>query len=169
MPRFLRAFMMGALSVAGTIDVSAQNNYATPYTITTLAGLAGVSGKVDGSGSAARFFWPGGIAVDGAGNVYVGDTSNQAIRKITPAGVVTTLAGGQLGRADGPGIAAQFWSPQGVAVDAAGNIYVADYDNGRIRKITATGQVSTVPGTDKQTGIASGLEAPTGAAVDIAG
>ena len=96
--------------------------------VTTLAGLAGSAGSADGTGSAARFNDPVGVAVDSAGNVYVADTDNHTIRKVTPAGVVTTLAGlaGSSGSADGTGSAARFNDPYGVAVDSAGNVYVAD-------------------------------------------
>src|ERR1017187_6539577 len=103
-----------------------QANYATPYTFTTLAGLAGNYGSADGAGSAARFDYPDGLAVDGAGNIYVADTYNHTIRKVTPAGVVTTLAGlaGFSGSANGTGSAARFNYPYGVAVDTNGNVFV---------------------------------------------
>jgi DNA-binding beta-propeller fold protein YncE len=78
-----------------------------------------------------------GVAVDSAGYVYVGDYGNHRIRKITPSGVASTLAGsGVRGFADGTGTTAKFSKPYGVAVDSAGNVYVVDYGNDRIRKIT---------------------------------
>lgn len=76
------------------------------------------------------------MALDGAGNIYVADENNHRIRKLTPTGVVTTFAGSSLGFSDGIGTAAQFSGPAGIAVDASGNIYVADVYNHRIRKIT---------------------------------
>ncbi|VDB00582.1 FIG01132568: hypothetical protein, partial [Olavius algarvensis spirochete endosymbiont] len=92
--------------------------------------------------------YPTGVAVDSSGNVYVADSVNHRIRKITPAAVVSTFAGTDSeGFADGTGTAAQFNHPLGVAVDSEGNIYVADYGNHRIRKITPAGVVSTFAGT----------------------
>jgi hypothetical protein len=96
--------------------------------VTTLAGLAGQSGSSDGVGSAARFNYLRGIAVDKNGNVYVADSGNHTIRKITPEGIVTTFAGkaGDTGNRDGQGSVARFATPFGMAVDGAGNIYVTD-------------------------------------------
>jgi len=145
--------------------------------VTTLAGTAGQYGSADGTGATARFSYPTGVAVDGAGNVYVADSDNNTIRKVTPAGVVTTLAGssGQQGSADGTGAAASFYNPRGVAVDGSGNVYVADSDNNTIRKVTPAGVVTTLAGSSGQRGSADGAGAaasfynPTGVAVDGAG
>jgi sugar lactone lactonase YvrE len=112
-------------------------------TVTTLAG-SGSPGSADGAGTSASFRGPNGLAVDSSGNVYVADSGNNTIRKITSSGIVTTLAGSaSLGSADGTGTAASFNSPAGVALDASGNLYVADSGNNKIRKITFPG--STEP------------------------
>ena len=104
------------------------------WVISTFAGT-GSAGHAEGIGSTALFNSPYGVAVDSRGNVYVADANNHLIRKITPAGVVSTLAGSTGGFADGTGIAAQFNDPTGVAVDSSGNVYVADFNNHRIRKL----------------------------------
>jgi sugar lactone lactonase YvrE len=114
--------------------------------VTTIAGGL-TNGYVEGAGAAAQFKGPSGIAVDDQGTLYVADQHNHAIRKITPAGVVTTLAGGTLGNADGTGAAAQFYRPTGVVVDKQGNVFVADLFNHRIRKITSAGVVTTIAGS----------------------
>src|SRR5207249_277182 len=106
------------------------------FNFTTLAGDPGGDGSSDGTGSEARFYQPSGVAVDSAGNVYVADSYNDTIRKITPGGVVSTLAGlaSHPGCVDGRGSNARFFQPEGVAVDSIGNVYVADGDF-TIRKI----------------------------------
>jgi sugar lactone lactonase YvrE len=126
--------------------------------VTTLAGSPGLNGTADGNGSAARFYYPSGVAVDPDGNVYVADTNNHTVRKITPEGAVTTLAGtaGVSGNADGTGAAARFLYPYGIAIDATGNILVADTDNHAIRRITPTGVVSTIGGRAGVSGYAAG-------------
>src|SRR5208283_1374677 len=107
---------------------------------TTIAGTAGSQGSADGTNSNAQFNSPHGIAVDSAGNVYVADYGNDTLRKITPSGmnwVTTTIAGtvGIRGSADGTNSAAQFFDPEGIAVDSSDNLYVADTFNNTIRKI----------------------------------
>src|SRR5439155_731061 len=165
---FVYAFLL-----AGSLG--AQSIYI-PYTFTTLAGQASI-GSADGTGSAARFNGPFGVATDSSGNVYVADTSNPTIRKITPASVVTTLAGlaGSIGSADGTGSAARFLYPYGVATDSSGNVYVVDYGNHTIRKITPAGVVITLAGLAGNTGSADGTGSaarfndPYGVATDSSG
>jgi sugar lactone lactonase YvrE len=118
-------------------------------TVTTLAGST--QGYTDGIGITSKFNSPQGIDVDNNGNVYVADCGNNCIRKITPDGNVTTLAGGTLGTANGTGTDAQFNNPYGIAVDNFGNIFVSDKFNNRIQKITSTGLVSTF--ADYSTGL----------------
>ena len=146
--------------------------------VTTLAGLARSEGSTDGTGGTARFTYPDGIAVDSSGNVYVADTYNSTIRKITNAGVVTTLAGLAIlssGAVDGTGSAARFARPSDVAVDSSGNVYVADTNNHTIRKITNAGVVTTlaglagVSGSTDGTGSAARFYTPNGVAVDAGG
>ncbi len=131
--------------------------------VSTLAGgkigsedIESSAGTADGIGTAARFYRPVGVVADAEGNVYVGDLFNHRIRKITASGVVTTLAGSSYGFNNGPGKDALFAFPAGLALDKQGNLYVADTENDRIRKITPTGVVSTFAGTASQ-GTANGI------------
>jgi len=185
-----------AIDKAGNLYVADTGNQVirkmTPDgVVTTLAGLAGERGSTDGVGSEARFTDPSDVTVDGAGNVFVADTGNKTIRKVTPEGVVTTLAGlaGHPGSADGTGSVARFGGepemggPAGVAADSAGNVYVADTDNQTIRKITPAGLVTTLAGnawkqdvtgrvgggSDDGTGSAAQFSSPWGIAVDKTG
>ncbi|OKS87483.1 NHL domain-containing protein [Mucilaginibacter polytrichastri] len=118
----------------------------TPNGTSTLIAGAGYNGSTNGTGTAASFNYPASIIRDNNGNLYVSDAGNNMIRKITPAGLVTTLAGGGQGFADGAGTAAKFSNPQGLALDNAGNLYVADQGNNLIRKITSGGVVTTLAG-----------------------
>ena len=142
--------------------------------VTTLAG-SGTDGYGDGAGTGASFNWPTGVAVDSSLNVYVADSDNHKIRKITSAGVVTTLAGsGSSGSADGTGTLASFSYPKGVSVDTEGNVYVADTNNSKIRKITSAGVVTTLAGSGSSgsvdgTGTLASFSYPKGVAVDTGG
>lgn len=171
-----------AVDQSGNIYVADWGNHTirkiTPAgDVTTLAGSAGVSGSADGPGNVARFDFPSGVATDTAGNVYVADGGNQTIRKITPSGVVSTVAGspGVSGTADGTGSAAHFDFPENLSVDSAGNIYVADAINYAIRKITPSGQVTTIAGSKGTSGSAdgrgsaAGFNAPRDVVVDASG
>jgi len=139
--------------------------------VSTLAGSR--SGFADGHGQNARFNKPHGIAVDAAGNLYVADTKNHRIRKVTPNGEVSTLAGNEQGFADGWGRNARFNEPNGIAIDAAGNLYIGDEGNHRIRKVTPNGEVSTLAGSEQGfadgQGSAARFHNPSGIAIDAVG
>ncbi|MCC6416323.1 MAG: matrixin family metalloprotease [Opitutaceae bacterium] len=150
---------------------------ATDGAVTTDAGAGGQPGYADGTGSAARFNYPVGIAADSAGTRYVSDMNNNVIRKVRPDGAVSTLAGTPMvsGWEDGPGVSSLFNQPRGLAVDAAGNVYVADTGNSAIRKITPDGQVSTLAGLPTVGGLKDGqgtdawFNQPQGLAIDAQG
>ncbi|RZK22029.1 MAG: hypothetical protein EOO63_18535 [Hymenobacter sp.] len=126
--------------------------------VSTLAGTAGSKGSADGSTAMARFNFPHAIAVEPSGALYVADTYNHTIRKITSTGLVTTVAGqaGHRGRADGLGKLASFFHPSGLAVDAQGMLYVADNGNHTIRCVTSAGMASTLAGQAGHCGSADG-------------
>ena len=164
------SFIFGASSLPsgdGTAKTAGVN-------VTTLAG-SDSQGFADGPGTSAKFYEPEGVAVDKAGNVYVADSGNHRIRKIDSTGNVTTIAGdGTVGFADGKGTSAKFNAVSDVAVDTAGNVYVADLGNNRIRKINSTGNVITLAGSSARgyadgQGTSAKFNFPHGIAVDTAG
>lgn len=145
----------------GTLYVVQYNGtlrkIAADGTVTTLAGVPGQAGIADGAGASARFMNPQGVFVASDGNILVGEWFGRAIRKATPAGVVTTWVGGtQSGFQDGQGSAARFDRPSRFAQDAAGNVYVSDVYNDAIRKVTPDGVVTTVVGAPGLRGIRPG-------------
>ena len=171
-----------AVSAEGIVYVAdfaqhAIRQIAPNGTLANLAGATGIMGSADGAGTIARFYHPGDVAIGPEGNIYVADTNNHLIRKVTLAGVVSSLAGqaGKSGSEDGAGRAARFGFPTGVALDRLGNVYVADFANHTIRKITPAGEVSTLagwpgePGHADGTGKAARFNQIHGIAVDGAG
>jgi len=160
----------GAVFVSDAGENNRIRRIAADGTVSTFAGS--VEGFVDGIGAAAAFDTPSGVAFDREGNLYVADTGNHAIRKVTPQGAVSTLAGdGTPGFVDGPGRQARFDGPTGVAVGADGRVYVADTYNDRIRVIAADGTVATLAGGDRPgdvdgTGTLARFDTPTAVVVD---
>ena len=168
-----------ALDSAGNLYVADNGNnvirkISSKGNVTTLAG-SGVRGATDGTGTAASFNQPQALCIDPAGNVYVADQGNNNIRKVTPAGVVTTIAGnGTAGYQNGKITASEFNAPAGIAIDKSGNLFVGDTNNNVIRKISATGSVTTYAGSG-QAGAANGsltaatFKSPQGLVVDPVG
>jgi uncharacterized delta-60 repeat protein len=144
---YMNASNNAGVSETTTLVITVREMPSAPgqYDFALFAGSSDTSGSADGLGTAARFSYPQGIAVDETGNIYVADSDNKIIRKITPQGLVTTLAGiaGLEGNADGTNFAARFRNPTDITLDDDGNIFVADSLND-IRKITSTGIVSTI-------------------------
>ena len=166
-------------TVVLTDDIEVTALFALPelpngLEVGTVAG-DGTSGYRDGAAVSARFASPSDVTRGADGTLYVSDSGNHRIRRITAGGAVTTLAGtGAAGFADGPGIAAKFSSPQSIVVDDAGNLYVSDRDNNRIRKIQPDGTTSTLAGsgaaaTGDGTGTGASFDGPVGLAIDAAG
>ncbi|MCC3157174.1 SMP-30/gluconolactonase/LRE family protein [Hymenobacter sp. 15J16-1T3B] len=171
---------VGSLLVLGLLackkEQAVEKPAEKPGEVVDVSNLAGGSGPgyVNGPGSTAQFAAPQGVAVDAQGNIYVAEVGSAGVRKITPAGMVSTLSGGMgQGWLDGALASARFYTPLDVAVDRLGNLYVADHGGHRIRKITST-TVSTLAGTGVA-GFADGpgataqFNAPNGIAVDAQG
>jgi sugar lactone lactonase YvrE len=181
------------IGAAGTA-VDAQGNVyvadSSNHTIRKINPLTGISAVIAGTGTSgfsgdggpalsAQLSSPRGVAVDGAGNVYIADTSNHRIRKIATGGTITTIAGtgtGTFGGDNAAATAARVNSPQGVAVDSAGNVYIADTSNNRVRKINISGTISTVAGNgtggylaDNVSATGTRINAPRSVVVDSAG
>ena len=152
--KYVKALFPCSLLFGAMWFAFAASGTAQSYTFTTIAGVAQVHGNADGTNNSAQFYQPSGVALDGAGNLYVADLSNHTIRKVAPVGtnwVVSTLAGlpGTLGSADGTNDQARFNRPSAVAVDDAGSLFVTDLYNQTIRKLTHVGTnwvVSTIAG-----------------------
>jgi streptogramin lyase len=169
-----------ATDASGNVYVADASNYVirkiNPQGVVSNFAGTGAPGNSDGTASTASFNYPTGVATDASGNVYVADKNNNLIRKISPLGIVSTLAGsGSSGSTNGIGTAASFNNPTGVCADLFGNIYVADRSNHLIRKITSLGVVSTLAGTAGLIGDAIGLGIaarfyhPTGVTTDASG
>ncbi|HXC16281.1 MAG TPA: hypothetical protein VNV60_02455 [Holophagaceae bacterium] len=171
-----------AVGTDGTIYVAdAFNHTIRKITlggiVSTVAGKAMAPGAVNGRGAEARFFMPYAITVDRHDNLYVVERGNNTLRKITPDGTVTTLAGqfNVAGHKDGPGSEATFSSPRGIAIDTSGNLYVADYDSCLIRRVSSDGFVTTLAGKADTPGGADGpgdvarFNGPHGIALDAKG
>ncbi|MFY8032907.1 MAG: hypothetical protein ACOVMN_00210, partial [Flexibacteraceae bacterium] len=168
------------INTAGEIFVADYGNHkirkisADGTTVTTFAG-SGVAGGTDGTGTGATLYSPSSLAIDGLGNIYAGEIFGNKIRKITPSGVVTTLAGtGNLGGQDGAGNQATFAYPGGITCDVGGNIFVVEYLGNKVRKITASGIVSTIAGNGiagfaNGNGTSTQFNGPQGIVLDAAG
>jgi sugar lactone lactonase YvrE len=166
--------MQPAIFYASDVQNNVIVEIKTDGTASVFAG-SGAKSSVDGKGVAASFANPVGLAIDASGNLFVVDEYSNEIRKITPDGTVTTIAGnGSKGAQDGKGSAATFNDPTGVVVDASGNLYIGDFNNATIRKITPNGTVTTIAGNGKNglvdgVGTASQFLAPQDLVIDSSG
>ncbi|SEO36814.1 NHL repeat-containing protein [Mucilaginibacter gossypiicola] len=149
-------------------------NYKQSWIVSTFAG-SGVAGFTDGDGAGATLNQPVGITIDGNGDFFITEQGNHAVRKITAAGKVTTIAGnGNSGKVNGKGSAASFDHPAGIRADKAGNLYIADHANNLIRKIDASGNVTTMAGTgaigfDNGSALLASFTGPTDLVLNSAG
>lgn len=166
-----------ALDSSGNIFVADSNNHSIRK-ITPGGDVSRIAGSdpgfSDGKGQQAKFYNPMGVALDKTGNIFVSDSSNNRVRKITPDGTVTTLAGsGEPGDSDGSGTSVSFYKPLGLAIDNNGTIFIADTNNNRIRKLEPNGKVTTIAGSDSGNKDGNGTNAffykPAGITVDNSG
>lgn len=164
-----------SVKVDGGTEVAGPTfTYQLSWVVSTFAG-SGAQGYKDGSGKDASFYYPTGVAFDNGGNLIVSEEGNDDIRKITPNGVVTTIAGNRIqGMDNGNGTAATFWNPAGLTVDNTGNIYVADYANNSIRKIDPSNNVTTFAGQrksgfDNGKGVLASFAGPVDVKIDATG
>lgn len=158
---YMESITFDSAGTAYVVDSRTVRKVTPTGAVSTIAGSLSLGGYVNGQNQNARFNGIVGVAVDTLGNIYVSDSNNHAIRKITPTGVVSTFAGGDpsqrgRGNADGLGSAARFSDPRQLAIDASNNLYVADYGNHNIRKITPAGLVTTIAGQGSA-GVVDGL------------
>jgi streptogramin lyase len=165
-----------AVGLDGTVYVADYGNHAIRAisisgVVSTLAG-SGAAGYADGVGTSAQFRSPYSVAVDSANNIYVAESGNHRIRKISPSGAVSTIAGtGVAGNADGDALSATFNAPRGVAVDLSGYLYISDSGNNLIRVLTPAGKVITIAGNNTAgstdgDALSSSFNRPTGIAVN---
>jgi sugar lactone lactonase YvrE len=153
-----------AFDAGGNLYVADTANHVirvvTPgKVVVTLAGKVSDGGSSDGVAATAQFYFPSALAVDAEANIYVSDSGNDTVRRITPVGIVSTLAGAALRKAsaDGNGPSARFYQPYGLSLDPKGNMIVADPGNHTIRRISPAGDVTTVGGLPGQEGSADGI------------
>ena len=147
-----RLWLAGGMAAAAAVVATGAFGLSAGGTITTIAGTGkpGYSGD-GGPAAAAQLYAPQGVAVDGQGNVYIAEPDNDRVRKVSPGGTITTIAGGRHAAAlagdGGPATSARLTSPNWVAVDRQGNVYIADFDNSRVRKVSPGGTITTFAGT----------------------
>jgi sugar lactone lactonase YvrE len=157
------SFSLGGLSMRSLTRIGlaflfvaqvSLNGFAQSGIIATVAGNGSIGYSGDGGpATSAQFRFPGGLALDAAGNLFIADINNHCIRKVTPGGVISTVAGnGKAGYSGdgGPATSAQLSNPSGIVVDSTNNLFIADYNNHRVRKVTSGGLISTVAGNGIQ-------------------